>query len=539
MRALFRETSSHPWTPLSLTGPPEFSDADPGGDYEATVPCEVSRDLRSRLYGAQLKVEGSSRPWFGRIEDVTDTGVHAWGWQTYLNDHMREACICETEVARWTDRTIVSTLRGSGITTAKNGTSISFCVGAGEDGSAAAIPSGAWAGEMLRVPPTTLLTVAPFDAWRPDTTHWRLRVRVGADDASGPESERITWSANIPWVANVGGGSTSYTDQTFSCAAVDFGLDHFDWVTVEATCMAGYTPTDSSCGFTIDQGIRACINAAGSAMVQPTASAIIRDSCDRLPASVLPAGAAYQQFITTDTSDLGRVVFDARSRESDKCAYVAQRRGYRWGWYGRIIDRSYVPVPVYEPHSTTPDYYCFADGVGVVANLTPPGFSTKAKVCRVFYHDNNGRELYTDVTDTDIDHVCVQRDIARYTSLTVDTTDVSVAITEGQRHLADINRTTAPGEVLIRRPIRTATGGVAMPCDIEAGKVLQVDGAADGTTIGRIVLAKHVGLASARLTLEKMPVSLATAVAKVAAAVAAPDSSAIHNMPRGRSRIRY
>jgi hypothetical protein len=248
-------------------------------------------------------------------------------------------------------------------------------------------------------------------------------------------------------------------------------------------------------------------NAAGTGIVVAQPSALINDSCDRVPSYVLPAGADYRAFIASDTTDMGGVAFDPRSKESEKQQYAAAFTGNRWGWWPRIVHGAQVPVPVYDVHTTTPDYRCVADGVGVVENLAAAAFSTKARTCRAVY--NGG---YVDTTDADITHAPVRTGIQRMVAIGVDTTDSSVATAANTRHLADINRSSAPGTVTITVPIAAADGSLVDPCDIEAGRILQVDGTQNGTAIGRIILVRKTGLHTAEVTLEGTPLSPRNAI---------------------------
>jgi hypothetical protein len=502
------------WLPLSLTGEPTCSWADPGGCYEASIPCTFDADLGLRLAKAEVRVEGYRYPWVGVVDTAIEGTVHAYGPQSYLDDTMREACICETRISEWSERTIQSKMRGAGIETRTGGHTIAFCVGPGDDDSADPLVATAWNGYMLRVPVTNRLRILIAKAWKPSThpEKWRVRVKVGTDNPAGPESERIAWSATAVWVKDTGDSGNEWTNLDLEAVAGDYGLADIRYISVEATCRVGYTPSaDKSCGFTI-AGVWATENAAGTDYVGNTPTDVILDSLDRLPAYVIPSDC--RDFITTDAEPMGQVRFEATSKESEKHAAAAAWNDYRWGVAARMVASEMTPVVIFEPHSTTPDYsVTVGPGVSVKPAAVPN--SQRASIARATYTDDSGRSQYVDVTDTDIGHALVQQGRARMVAVPVDTSSEATAQAGGARKLETANAPGSVATVEITTQVTAATGEALDPADFACeawGKLLRIEGAESESVTGRVALVTATGLTSASVTLAGLPMSVRNAI---------------------------
>lgn len=497
MQASYREMQdgapSTDWLPLALTAAPVFSEADPGGDYEATIPCELDTDLRSRLSrGAQVKIEGPMRPWFGRVEDLTADGIHAYGWQTWLDDTLREAVYCDTDLTPWQEVRIASRDTNMALSSDVAGLRCSIASGQAVSGF----------NRCVRKIPSTTSSRVVF-SWTRSDNHVGIYLYRCVPKTPGNDGDPWT-NTTIVQLAPAGSGALSgsydaVVNATHSGLAVHWYVG------------SSWTPGADFTSVVVPK----VYGVAG--VTADTPNAVLNDSCDNLPSYVLPAGPEARAFIMADATDMGRLVYDAHSKESDKQVACAAFTGNRLGWSARILGGIQTPVPVYDAHTSTPDYYCIADGVNVIESLAPVPFSSKAEIVRSFYHDDvTGESLYTDVPDSDVTHDCVQAGIERMVAVTADTSSLATATTGAQLELADINRSQAPGQVEINVPIQTGGGTSVDPCDIKYGRILQVDGTREGTVMGRIIHVEKTGLSRAVVTLQGVPFSVRNAIDQLA-----------------------
>lgn len=481
----FKPFGATTWIPLDLTGEPLYSDADPGGFLEAYVPCEVPRRYYDVLESAMLRIEVPGGPWFGVVDGPPAGGqLHAYGWQSWLDDLKYEALYQATDLTPWVQNPSHSVSKS--LRCQIDAALLRVIASDGQSTGTAAT------GFVRRIPLTTASRVA--FTWKRPATAYTLELRyftwtVDEDTGSVTPSSTVAWSTASE-------GSTLSGTEVVDIAASHTGL-YFRVVTPSPRTPSG----DESCYF---KNVKV-FGVAGVTATTP--GAILNDLCDRLPAHVLPPGPAYRAFIDGDATDLGHLVFPPEASGLDVASAIVYQTGYVYGWRSRIVNGSPVPVPVYTARSLTPDYFCVADGIDVIESVSPTLRATKGLVCRVLYEDEEGQQCYVDVTDADGAHSMVRMGVPRTIVTHADTTSKDRAIAVGMRVLADVGRSTLPGEIIVKAPIQTATGAIVEPCEIESGRIIQCDKTRYGTAVGRIVLAEKLGRAQARLVLESAPLT--------------------------------
>ncbi len=494
LAALYRQHGTLTWRGLDVLEEPAYSEADPGGYYDATIKARLSRLVRSRLERAEVMLVASRPVWAGVVDSAGDD-IHAWGWQHLLDDPMREALICETDTSQFQARTRTTVDRNLSVSVDADGITWAW-----QDGTAYA--AGAFNGACITFPPTNRLRIN-FQLSR-DVAAMTPQAQAGVPISPAVRGEPYSWTTIA--IANPGDGTGWAGEITGSgITALQLSL----------SIPTAYTPIGDKSATAYALKLYACDNAAGTGVVLPQASAVLTDSLDRLPASTLPASAAYRAFVAPDATDLGRVYFEPTSKATDKAAEVVDKTGWRYGWWYRLVGGGWTCVPVYEPReSAPPAYEAIVDGQGVVATLLPTPFAGKARITRATYRDAmTGRTAYADVTDTDITHSPVRLGIDRYDTIGVNTTSAAAATAAAQAHQALVNRDSAPGSVQITVPLRYR-GRRILPCEVEAGRFIALHLSDYGSIASRITRVDKLGRSSATLTLEGGPPTAAAAVAK-------------------------
>ncbi len=214
----------------------------------------------------------------------------------------------------------------------------------------------------------------------------------------------------------------------------------------------------------------------------------------------------------TQVNDLGQLVQGPTDRTNDMIAQVIGVTGWRYGVWCRQYAGDWVPVDVYEPHSTTPDYFAYEDGRadtpagGVTAALNPGGLKDMCSLTRVAYSGFNGTD-YLDVADGDQAHVLVSEGVTRARGTQVASQSSIIAGTTGDTSNATYGQTGMPGTVTVTAPIHGPAGELIEPCQLEAGNMLRLESARYGTIEQLIVSIQHEGRSKAVLTLASDPFS--------------------------------
>jgi hypothetical protein len=223
--------------------------------------------------------------------------------------------------------------------------------------------------------------------------------------------------------------------------------------------------------------------------------------------------AVNLSFIQDDATDLGRFIMGATDKFNDTIAKVLGYTDARYGCWYRLVGGEWACVPVYEDHTTTPDYEATedlrADGSsgGVSASLQPGGIKDMCSMTRTEYKAPDGTTLYLDTPDADATHLLTQRGITRVRTASADTDLDTAAAQAGATSNATYGRSSMPGTVTVTRSILSMAGGVVEPCDIQTGMNLLLHSARYGEVLDRIVSVDHEGRSKAMLTLASNPFS--------------------------------
>lgn len=538
-------TINGPWSPLAVdpANPPEWTDNDPGGYGEAHVKTlAIPAAVRDSLAGTFLRLSGPKGPCFlGRIESkpLPDGEVMAYGHQTWLDDLVMDAGLagttyttdfglgsgtltyfpnygegtyCETDMSGFKQDnnntlSMVQTVNAGGL---------NFRVHAGETFS-----QGPAVGTFsLLTIGATKRALMPFtySISNPDGAGYSVSIGIRAARRPLTPLRGIGVDSNTRSEMDIGPvTATSYTASGVFAIHEGQPVDYIvisvlvvsnSWV---STANPG-TPTAHDIDVTFT-GVRVNAVAQGTSVCPGTASTLIQSLTGMLPASVLPTGPAYQSCVRTDMTDMGRFIVAPADKLNDAIAKVLGVTGWRYGFWYRLVAGEWACVPVYEPHSTTPDYEAIEDGRaddpagGVNANLMPGGIKDMASMTRVSYKLPDGTDACVDVTDDDATHLLRQRGIVRVRSISSDTHQQQTAAIAGATSNDTYGRSTLPGDVVVTRPIQTAAGGLVEPCDIESGLLLLLHSARYGDVTERVVAVKHQGRGKATLTLDDNPFS--------------------------------
>ena len=544
-----------PWNPLAVdrTSPPTWTDNDPGGYGEAHVhTLNIPNTVRDNLQGRYLRLLGPTGPvFFGRIESkpLPDGEVMAYGQQTWMDDLVANAGLVggvynhdlgggvKTYAPRYEQVTYCET----DLSGLQNVNSMDWQMTVTDGGVQFVLPAGslipANIGEMPNI-----TAVLPIGACASGRVQFDIAVVNGNPIVTGAATNfgifvtvstvrryyRVQglidyWDFNRSdpgWQLNSGvcyfgqdGGGTGQ----YHVISETYPIDGISIVVINGSSTGnnGYGTLAAPITVTLSnfRVYGTATSATGS-----TAAAVIGDVVSRLPAAALTQNTS---FLTADSTDLGRIVSEATTKFSDTIATVLGVVDARYGWWCRLVGGDWPCLPVYEPHSTTPDYEAWEDlgadqdSGGVTATLTPGGINDMCSMTRVSYKstaggasDNLGTSsYYVDVPDTDPTHLLVQQGIVRVRSTVVSTDIDETAKQCGRTSNSYYGRSNMPGTVKITRPIHATSGGMVMPCDLEPGKLLLLHSARYGDVTATMVSINHTGVSQADVTLDSDPFS--------------------------------
>ena len=492
MRAVVTPAGRDPLE-LVLTGEPEYSESARGGYTVATVPCRIPERHRDRLLDARIRLfPAHGVPWIGRVSHIAQDGktgaLMCGGPQHDLSRFVRDAWYCHTATGDWQERTI-STRATNAIPFTLSGPRLILT-------TQGAVATDDFNGCYLRLPSTTGSTVA--FAWKRHSTAWSIKLYWGtwAPDANGHETGG-SWTGNTT-IAPAGSGITT-GDASHAIT------DAHDVVLVEYQYHGGGTSIAQT-------NVIADVKVYGVAGVTTvTGPNVIGNVCDQLPSWVLPAGAQYRHWISTDATTIEPLVFTGAS-ELDIIEEVLSYRDYDFGFRARLVDDAYHAVPVYEARPTEASYQAHL-GERVTGEITAEDITAMCSAVRVDYQDSDGRARSLTVTETSEDNYLVSVGQAKTDVIRADTASATTAALMGQRYLDARRVRRVAGTVEVAGLITDMRGASVWPCEIEAGKVIRLHNTPYGSVDARITDVLKRGDVWAQLTLDSRPTALDTELA--------------------------
>lgn len=468
---------------LLLTDEPEYAENVNGGYTTARLSCLLAKHA-DRILDARVRIfPPAGTPWIGRVASVRQDGdiaeLTCTGPQADLARFRREAVYCDTQSSAW--RQVREAPWLSAISAQVEGSNIRFPIPAGSF-------NGYTASVDYFIPSTTVLRVQ-FSYARPVSSCY---VQVYVQDGTAWKS--VSLSENT-------GGAKTVNETGTDLNRIRIGL----WFN------AAYNPTvDTSSALISNLKVYGV-----PGITSVTAPIVINDVCNRLPAWVMPTGAEARAWIAADATVIEPLVFGAGSSELDILEQTAAHRDYDLSFRSKLIAGAYEPVPVYTQRSATPSYQVFPGFAGTL-DLTGADITTAASAVRVQYQDSDGRSRYVDVTETSEDNYLVTVGRAKTDVISAPTESSSTATLIGQKYLALRRARKVAGTLVLEGAITDMRGASVLPCQIEAGKYVRLNGTPYGTVDARITEVTKRGGHYATLTLDNTPTALDAELALLA-----------------------
>lgn len=241
-----------------------------------------------------------------------------------------------------------------------------------------------------------------------------------------------------------------------------------------------------------------------------SANAVVNAECDRLPTTVLPAGAGCRRWIESPAWSLDPALLDATSIEA-----IAEALKYvdaDYGWYFENIDG----IPVCVPHLTVrPTTSFYRIDLAGDEDLSKGSANGLYSAVRVRYTLADTTSHFYNLLDTDETHYLVKLGIVRYAELiTLDSVTLAAAQQVAAIALTKVSRTWTSGSIPISI-VKTIAGAIAPLTLTRPGRMVRLYGS-DETMDTYITEVKLTGSEIATITVDSAPRTLDVLTAKLA-----------------------
>lgn len=462
---------------LDVDGEVSCSSAIFGGYEQAQIPCLLSDEQRKHVRGGRLRIHGKNGIfWQGIVTkrpDATEPLIaRGWGWCATWN--RRAAMFCDTSLTAWSERS--------------NEARDAFM--------ACTVDS---AGLLI-----TLEADYTFDGWNGFVRDFFPAVTgvVSFDWARSNNNIRVHWIADGAETEVVPAGSGAMSGSV-SASVTD--LDSF---------IVGINATSFTAGANSHVRFSNVKVYGVSGVTSTTTTNVLNNIIDNeLEYFYMPIGAAYRQWIGSETTAIEPLAFDSCHAEA-KIEELTRQVAWAYGWYMEPIDASGTRacVPHWYARSTTPDYVVRLEEADDY-DIDEAGLDELASAIRVGYTDTTGQPAYTDVLGSS-GPLC-DAGITRYADVAAQTTTGTAATAIGTVALADMSREQLKGTVTTAKVYDTNGAEVYLPT-IRPGRMVRLTGLPQGAVdarIERVTLADDV---TATIELDNEPYDLSLTLARLA-----------------------
>jgi len=354
---------------------------------------------------------------------------------------------------------------------------------------------------------------------------WYKRGGIEHYDPLGIQRLRFKWSKKPTGAYGLvvyrgdsrGTITATVTTGTGTGAAVDLDLSATStvWVAIALQTLGAFTPSVDGHGIGISDLKVYGVNGVTTITPENVLRHILGQIDATVTASATPASdPAFTMHVGADATVLEPFgVWRDGVYLSEQVEELMRYVQADFGFKSRLVGGRYDSLPVFEAWDEDPAYQMTLDA-RTVESLCGGDIEPMASTVRGLYVNEDGEESSVTVTDTDGSHYLVA--LGRRKDMIVRGQLSSAALMTAfcQRWLTLASKIQVAGTIPVEGAIRTTSGAVCHPAEMETGKYILLHQTPLGSVPARIVHLRKTGDTRAEVTVNNSPVSFENELAR-------------------------